>query len=533
MNKCEFSITCPNCHKIPPLILSIESSLLLNKSIIKSKCSCSKYEILTQNLRDFYFNCTIDKIESPSTLKWEQCLSKSKLISKDTVIESIKNEQSYLNVIYYKLKKQIEDFEDMLSKIKNQVDKLFKWDEGIKKDLLIFCPKLIDDFYISKSTIYTNPMENYANCNYKMEPVVQRFLKIFPELDYSFKLINKIYLENITAINSLTYCILKKPKSQNQIEAENNNPFFIPKNQILIPKFGYKFSFDKYQTKFNYNKSYKRAKGHDSTIECIAELSNGNIATGGNDFLIKFWEKVAPSPHATLEGHNGTVLYILQLKNNLLASASADKTIRIWNINSLQTLKILEEHQASVLKLYQLKNSKFISCSVDGTLRIWDPFQGYSSSVLKGHKDAVESVVELEAGVIASCSLDEHIRIWDTYMGKCKMKIRVRKTLIDIDYYITGDLLVISGDKRLMIINYELGNIINEYVNNNEIYCLCHSPDGKIFLGCNKGEVKILNKKFQNITTLKIHNDVVSSMKLFKNQILATCSWDGSFAISI
>ena len=73
-----------------------------------------------------------------------------------------------------------------------------------------------------------------------MEPVVQRFLKIFPELDYSFKLINKIYLENITAINSLTYCILKKPKSQNQIEAENNNPFFIPKNQILIPKFGYK-----------------------------------------------------------------------------------------------------------------------------------------------------------------------------------------------------------------------------------------------------------------------------------------------------
>ena len=48
-----------------------------------------------------------------------------------------------------------------------------------------------------------------------------------------------------------------------------------------------------------------------------------------------------------------------------------------------------------------------------------------------------------------------------------------------------------------------------------------------------KGEVKILNKKFQNITTLKIHDDVVSSMRLFKNQMLATSSWDGSFAISI
>ena len=84
-----------------------------------------------------------------------------------------------------------------------------------------------------------------------------------------------------------------------------------------------------------------------------------------------------------------------------------------------------------------------------------------------------------------------------------------------------------------MIINYELGRIINEYISSNEIYCLCHSNDGKIFLGCNKGEVKILNKKFQNITTLKIHNDVVSCMKLFKNQMLCTSSWDGSFALSV
>ena len=98
---------------------------------------------------------------------------------------------------------------------------------------------------------------------------------------------------------------------------------------------------------------------------------------------------------------------------------------------------------------------------------------------------------------------------------------------------LTGELLVISGDKRLMVINYELGRIINEYISNSEIYCLCHSNDGKIFLGCNKGEVKILNNKFQNITTLKIHNDVVSSMKLFKNQILCTSSWDGSFALSV
>ena len=50
---------------------------------------------------------------------------------------------------------------------------------------------------------------------FKSDPVIQRFLKIYPELDYSFKLTNKIYFENITSINSLEYYILKKPKSQN------------------------------------------------------------------------------------------------------------------------------------------------------------------------------------------------------------------------------------------------------------------------------------------------------------------------------
>ena len=534
MNKCEFSISCPNCHKKPPLIISIESSLLLNKTIIKSKCSCSKYEILSQNLKDFYIDCIVEKIEAPNTLKWEEYHTNGKIKSKDSITSTIQNEQNYLSIIYLKIIKQIEAFEELFSKMKKQIDKLFKWDENIKKDLLMFCPKLLDDFHVSKNTIYTYPMENYSNyISNKMDPITQHFLKIFPELDYSFKLVNKIYIDNISTIESLTYCILKKSQTSNQNQINISNPFFIPKNRVLIPKFGYLFNFDKYQTKFNYSKSFKISKGHDNTIECIAELSNGNIATCGNDFTIKFWEKASPNPHATLTGHTGTVLYILQLKNGLLASASADKTIRVWDIKNLQTVKILLEHQASVLKLYELKNAKFISCSVDGTLRIWDPFQNYSSNLLKGHKDAVESVVELENGVVASCSLDEHIRIWDTYMKKCKKKIRVRKTLIDIDYYITGDLLVISGDKRLMIINYELGKIINEYVNSNEIYCLCHSPDGKIFLGCNKGEVKILNKKFQNITTLKIHNDVVSSMKLFKNQMLATSSWDGSFAISI
>ena len=533
MSKCEFTISCPKCHKKPPLIISIENSLLLNRPIIKSKCSCSKYEILSQSLHDFYVECTLEKKESLSIQNWELYLSKGHIKSKDSIIETIQNEQNHLNLVYMKVIKQIQTLEDLFSKMRIQIEKLFKWDEAIKKELLIFCPKLVDDFYISKNTIYTNPMENFSNyIHNKLDPVTQHFLKIFTELDNSYKLVNKIYIDNKLIIDTLIYRFLLK-KDKNKKINENETQFLPYKNPVMIPKYGYLFQYDKYKSKFNYSKSFKCSRAHVGTTECICELNNGNIASCGNDLTIKLWQKFSNEPYASLFGHTGTILSILQLKNGLLASSSADKTIRIWDIKILQPVKILTEHQESVIKLYQLKNSKFISCSVDGTLRIWDPLQNYASTMLKGHKDAVESVIELQTGVIASCSLDEHIRIWDTYMKKCQKKIKVKRTLIDIDYYITGDLLVISGDKRLMIINYELGRIINEYVSNNEIYCLCHSNDGKIFLGCNKGEVKILNKQFQNITTLKIHNDIVSCMRLFKNQMLCTSSWDGSFALSI
>ena len=39
-------------------------------------------------------------------------------------------------------------------------------------------------------------MENFANyINNKLDPVTDYFLKIFPELDNSYKLINKIYID--------------------------------------------------------------------------------------------------------------------------------------------------------------------------------------------------------------------------------------------------------------------------------------------------------------------------------------------------
>ena len=91
----------------------------------------------------------MEKIESPSILKWEQYLSKTKIKSKDSILESIQQEQNYLNIIYLKIIKQIKAFEeneklnekienleksisDLKSSEKENKNKLQKYDEALK-----------------------------------------------------------------------------------------------------------------------------------------------------------------------------------------------------------------------------------------------------------------------------------------------------------------------------------------------------------------------------------------------------------------
>ena len=190
-----------------------EKMLLINNVFLES---------LSEKSFDLYIWVSYDEnVDQTNMLKGQ-------IKSKDAILEEIQNEQNYLNIIYQKIIKQIEAFEELFSKMKAQVDKLFNWNEGIKKDLLIFCPKLTDDFYISKNTIYTYPMENYSNfIHNKIDPITQHFLKVLPELDYSFKLINKIYIDNISTIESLTYYILKKSLSNNENQIKLIRIFFL------------------------------------------------------------------------------------------------------------------------------------------------------------------------------------------------------------------------------------------------------------------------------------------------------------------
>ena len=63
---------------------------------------------------------------------------------------------------------------------------------------------------------------------------------------------------------------------------------------------------------------------------CLAELSNGNLASGSDDNTVRVWDTVSGACLLTLAGHTSYVSSLAVLPDGELASGSGDDTVRIW-----------------------------------------------------------------------------------------------------------------------------------------------------------------------------------------------------------
>ena len=73
------------------------------------------------------------------------------------------------------------------------------------------------------------------------------------------------------------------------------------------------------------NKSLTQiSKDYKGRINCLIKLSNGNVASGGQDCTIKIWDIDKKEIISTLSGHTSMIWEIRELDNNQLISASDD-----------------------------------------------------------------------------------------------------------------------------------------------------------------------------------------------------------------
>jgi ribosome assembly protein 4 len=188
--------------------------------------------------------------------------------------------------------------------------------------------------------------------------------------------------------------------------------------------------------------------GHTEAILHVSYSPDGQqLASGGGDTTVRFWDLNTSLPKATCKQHKDHVLCTAWSPDGTYF-ASADKrgTLIVWNpnqrgrSNQQETedscdsnpstpkkirnasepvwikAKAHNQYISSVawepLHLNQGRGERIVTASKDGTCKIWNVRTRQSLITLSGHTDAVEAVKWGGEGFIYTASRDRTIKVW-------------------------------------------------------------------------------------------------------------------------
>jgi hypothetical protein len=269
---------------------------------------------------------------------------------------------------------------------------------------------------------------------------------------------------------------------------------------------------------------------HLDSVYCAIQLSNGDIATGSFDSLIKIWNVKQFTCEFTLESHSSSVFCLIQLLNGKLVSGSSDCTIKIWiTYEYIYTITCSKPIEC----LVELQNGNIASGLWNNTISIWDSSKYTCINTLKGHSDIVTTLINMPDNQLASGSCDSSIRVWDlnlssayTLKGHTKavrslffrsdklyscswdktIKIwknkKILRTINAHDDYVTG---IIDYDRRFISASFDRtvkiwgknGKLEEKLSANSYVNRLIKLIDGRLIAGCKDGTILIWDYTFE------------------------------------
>ena len=281
-------------------------------------------------------------------------------------------------------------------------------------------------------------------------------------------------------------------------------------------------------------------KGHLGCINCIIQLSNGNLLTGGDDSSIRIWDIKTYENILTFEEHFARVTCLIEISKDIIASGSFDTSIRLWNLNEKKCYLQLCEHLNWVLCLYILKDNSLCSGGGDNLIIIWNVKKGMSKKILKGHSDLINCISQLNNDNIISSSDDKTIRIWDYNNGNCVKVFNCNENIMSFIFY--NNLFIFGSENHLFLKkNFDLEENENEFIKNCEIIQndvnltsnLLKLNDEILIYGNSEGKIykrniienKIISE-FENI-----HEDNINCIIILKDGRISSCSNDSLIKI--
>ena len=159
-----------------------------------------------------------------------------------------------------------------------------------------------------------------------------------------------------------------------------------------------------------------KLSGHRDAVLALAELRNGNLASGSSDKTIKIWNANDWSLERTLEDCAG-VLSLAVLKIGHLASGNSQGSILVWNADTGGLVKSFKGHESEVCSLVVFENGCLVSAGRDKAIKIWERASFSLMRNIAANDFSVRSLVVLKNGCLGSLEASGMVKIWNSETG--------------------------------------------------------------------------------------------------------------------
>jgi WD40 repeat protein len=149
-----------------------------------------------------------------------------------------------------------------------------------------------------------------------------------------------------------------------------------------------------------------------SYCRALEELSNGNLASAGDDKYINYWNL---KTGALINRTNvGSVQNFLKQVGNYLVSASSNSFIFLWNITTLSMVGNLSGHTGAVRLLDATPNGLLLSVGFDFSMRLWNLTSRTCLSILSnplGNNTSIKTLRVVSSNLTAVAGLYSQIAL--------------------------------------------------------------------------------------------------------------------------
>jgi ribosome assembly protein 4 len=165
--------------------------------------------------------------------------------------------------------------------------------------------------------------------------------------------------------------------------------------------------------------------GHTEAVLHVSYSPDGRqLASGGGDTTVRFWDINTSTPRFTCKGHKNHVLCTAWSPDaKRFVSADKNGVLIVWDpLKGVSVGKLIKAHKQWITGIAwepmhaNAACERLVTSSKDGTIKVWN-VRTQSSHVTLSHMDSVESVKWGGEGFIYSASRDRTIKVWNPDRG--------------------------------------------------------------------------------------------------------------------